>query len=299
MGIYKPKPPPDEVLDIASEWEQREESRLFGLCTTGFPPQAREITRALVRHAQDDCRGMQEIETLDLLLHCDGGDPDAAYQLVRLLGSKCKKLRVFVPGRAKSAATLICLGVDEIWMSETSELGPLDAQIHDPRNPEEFRVSALEQFRAMDYLKRYSFEMLDSYVNLMVALLPAMRFRDMIHQGIDFATQLVTPLYEQVDPLHFGGAFRSLEIAGEYGLRLLEGRAYTDWGRERIQRLVNALTWDYPSHSFVIDRQEASKLGLKVKDLQGKNARAAESIVNTMTVWIGFMPKGEKAKKEK
>ncbi|MBM3703052.1 MAG: hypothetical protein FJW63_08735, partial [Actinobacteria bacterium] len=36
---------------------------------------------------------------------------------------------VIVPGKAKSAATMICLGASEIMMGKTSELGPVDPQI--------------------------------------------------------------------------------------------------------------------------------------------------------------------------
>jgi membrane-bound ClpP family serine protease len=39
------------------------------------------------------------------------------------------KFIVVVPRRAKSAATLICCGADEIHMGQMSELGPIDPQI--------------------------------------------------------------------------------------------------------------------------------------------------------------------------
>jgi len=40
-----------------------------------------------------------------------------------------KKLVVAVPRMAKSAATLMCLGADEIHMGPLGELGPIDTQL--------------------------------------------------------------------------------------------------------------------------------------------------------------------------
>jgi hypothetical protein len=66
---------------------------------------------------------------IDLLLHSPGGDIDAAEKLIGLVRRRGKKVRVIVPDFAKSAATLIALGADEILMSDTSELGAIDPQI--------------------------------------------------------------------------------------------------------------------------------------------------------------------------
>lgn len=70
-------------------------------------------------------------EPIDLLLHTGGGDIDAAEKLVSIMRKKAGKARVrlVVPDYAKSAGTLIALGMDSIVMSDTSELGPIDPQI--------------------------------------------------------------------------------------------------------------------------------------------------------------------------
>jgi ClpP class serine protease len=64
-----------------------------------------------------------------LVLTTNGGDPNAAYRMVRYLKRKYKKLTLYVFGQCKSAGTLIALGADEIVMSEFGELGPLDVQL--------------------------------------------------------------------------------------------------------------------------------------------------------------------------
>jgi hypothetical protein len=74
------------------------------------------------------CHGVEERE-LDLIIHSPGGDPQAAEQIVEYLRTQFDSIRCFVPLQAKSAATMIALGCDEIFMGHHSELGPIDPQI--------------------------------------------------------------------------------------------------------------------------------------------------------------------------
>jgi hypothetical protein len=69
---------------------------------------------------------------IDFILNSNGGSIDTAEKLLFMCRNKAKHLRVIVPERAKSAATLIALGSDEIVMSVISELGPTDPQIKIP-----------------------------------------------------------------------------------------------------------------------------------------------------------------------
>ncbi|MDL2284388.1 hypothetical protein LJC19_04520 [Oxalobacter sp. OttesenSCG-928-P03] len=67
---------------------------------------------------------------LILILNCPGGDGLAAERIVNICRSYSPGgFSVIVPKMAKSAATMVCLGADEIIMSKTSELGPIDPQI--------------------------------------------------------------------------------------------------------------------------------------------------------------------------
>lgn len=70
-----------------------------------------------------------DVDLISLLLHSPGGDGTAVEKIITLCRAQCKTLRVIIPNRAKSAATMIALGADEIVMGYPSELGPIDAQI--------------------------------------------------------------------------------------------------------------------------------------------------------------------------
>jgi len=65
-----------------------------------------------------------------LIINSNGGLPLAAERLVHVARTYAPKgFRTMVVQKAKSAATMICLGSDQIYMTRTSELGPIDPQI--------------------------------------------------------------------------------------------------------------------------------------------------------------------------
>jgi len=66
---------------------------------------------------------------LDLMVHSPGGMPDAAGDIIRVCRTYFKSFRVVIPNMAMSAATALAMGSDEILMSETSKLGPIDPQM--------------------------------------------------------------------------------------------------------------------------------------------------------------------------
>lgn len=74
------------------------------------------------------CHEVEE-RKLDLILHSPGGSGQAAEQMLNYLRTQFDDIRAFVPLQAKSAATMIALGCDEIAMGRHSELGPIDPQL--------------------------------------------------------------------------------------------------------------------------------------------------------------------------
>ena len=74
------------------------------------------------------CHEVEE-RKLDLILHSPGGSGQAAEQMLNYLRTQFDEIRAFVPLQAKSAATMIALGCDQIVMGKHSELGPIDPQL--------------------------------------------------------------------------------------------------------------------------------------------------------------------------
>ena len=105
------------VISYSSGWLQKRNNRI-----------TYSVEGADVHGFMECCYGVQERE-LDLVLHSPGGSPQAAEQILEYLRTRFDYIRAIVPLQAKSAATMIALGCDEILVGDHSELGPIDPQI--------------------------------------------------------------------------------------------------------------------------------------------------------------------------
>jgi len=71
---------------------------------------------------------------LVLIMHSNGGYSLSAERIIDVCRNYCKqkndgsKFFVIVPKKAKSAATIVALGADKIYLRNTAELGPVDPQ---------------------------------------------------------------------------------------------------------------------------------------------------------------------------
>lgn len=67
---------------------------------------------------------------LVMVIHSLGGDGLAAERIINICRAYSNGgFEVVVPKMAKSAATMVALGANKIWMSMTAELGPIDPQV--------------------------------------------------------------------------------------------------------------------------------------------------------------------------
>lgn len=68
---------------------------------------------------------------LALVISSPGGDGVASERIIKVCRSYSGtgEFWAIVPGKAKSAATMICMGASKIFMGPASELGPVDPQI--------------------------------------------------------------------------------------------------------------------------------------------------------------------------
>ena len=161
-----------------------------------------------------------------LLLLSRGGEIEPAYQISKICRTFANsKFVVAVPRAAKSAATLIALGADEIHMGMLGELGPIDPQVGD--------LPALGVKRALQTIAGVCEEFPGS--------------------AEAFARYMASKLtVEQI-----GYCERVSESAVQYAQRLLAKRATL---RPRAEKIAKQLVYEYKDHGFVIDIEEARTL---------------------------------------
>src|SRR5690242_11449194 len=72
-----------------------------------------------------------------LLVYSRGGDTNSAWPIINFLRAFFAEVVVLVPFFAHSAGTLICLGANEIYMSNLATLSPIDPSVANAFNPQD------------------------------------------------------------------------------------------------------------------------------------------------------------------
>ncbi len=215
-------------------------------------------------------------DELDVIIHTQGGSADVAFQIAKCLLTSCKKLNIIVPFLSKSAGSIICLAADNIVLTPLSELGPLDTQIKEDQDggPAVYR-SALNEFQALEQIRKHCLESLN-LATLMILSSSGMKIPDSVELATNFVGNTSANLYSQLDTKRIGAYFRALEIGKQYGVKILT--RYKGWDRDKANATISRLVWEYPSHSYIIDKEELESLGLPVKYLNAKQAETIESL---------------------
>jgi hypothetical protein len=189
-----------------------------------------------------------------LIILSTGGAIEPAYQISKLCKLLCKnKFVVAIPREAKSAATLIALGADEIHMGPLSQLGPIDPQIGG--------LPALGVIQALKTLA----EIAENYP----------KSADMFARYLRF-----TLTVEQI-----GYCERISESATQYAERLLSTKPSL---KEKAKVIARVLVHEYKHHRFVIDMEEAlERLGSEWIKTGTPELSLAEGIYNLFD-WVNF-----------
>jgi hypothetical protein len=190
-----------------------------------------------------------------ILLDSPGGYAKAAFLVARTLRTFCGGFTVIVPDKAKSAATLLAIGSDEIVLSQHGELGPLDAQIFESER--EAPMSALDEVQALERLHTFWLESVDRAMMMLVGR-TGKKVETLLPMVLESVGNMMRPLLESIDVVHYTQMSRSLKVGEEYAKRLLSRVADPE-------KTARNLVHGYPDHSFSIDLAEAKGLGLKVK----------------------------------
>ncbi len=175
----------------------------------------------------------EENKDILLILHSSGGSIEPAYLISKCCKSCSNNFAVVVPRRAKSAATLIVLGANEIHMGQMSQLGPIDPQIG--------KLPALGLGNAVEYLAK------------------------LCNEHPNSSSMLAQYLSNKLDLRILGFMERVSESAQQYAERLLDNKNLPN--TTSIKQVAHDLVYSYKDHSFVIDKDEAKKhLGGYIKE---------------------------------
>lgn len=184
---------------------------------------------------------------LVLILNSPGGQALAAERIVNVCRAYAGgRFEVVVPHMAKSAATMICFGADEICMSPTAELGPVDPQFafKDDKGNDSW-ISASEYVR--------SYEELLGKASSGVAP----RIEPYLQQLQRYDSRLVQQLRS------------AQELSEDIAIRLLQASMMTGKTENEIREAIRIflLQESKKAHGRMITLDEARKCGLKIRQI--------------------------------
>ena len=78
---------------------------------------------------RDMLQSIQGYNEIDVYIETPGGNGVTAEQIAKFLHNKFNRVNFVISGEAKSAGTILALAGNEIYMTETGSLGPIDAQV--------------------------------------------------------------------------------------------------------------------------------------------------------------------------
>lgn len=257
------------------------------LYQTGADSLHRDVANAISQHLDKKIATAPEKTQIDLWLDSPGGDAHAAYKIYLDIRSRCRVFRAIIPDFAKSAATLLVLGADEVLMGPIAELGPLDAQVEHPDREGKI-VSALDAARAANYLAELATDLTLAAGPAFLSLTELPR-SDVLRELLRFMARFLEPMVSKLDPQLVHHARNDLRVAEEYAIRLLREKQKRNYQELSIlvdpEELASKLVSEYPEHGFVISRDEASELGLQVGKAEDHPRWSKLKNLNTMICW--------------
>ncbi len=126
------------ILDLQNELQRliraynKETGRYLFIYASDINKGGRGINVSMV---QDDFYNIQDIlretkqKKIDFYIETPGGSGEAAEEIAKFLRKEFDEVNFVIAGEAKSAGTILALSGDNIYMTDTGSLGPIDAQV--------------------------------------------------------------------------------------------------------------------------------------------------------------------------
>ncbi len=266
--------PADEIREAVRQIARARKRPTLALVTP-------HINRSKLLDYCDAVASLPPETPVDVVLSSHGGCIDTAYVLARALGRRRAPTAVFVPLCAKSAATLVALVADELVLGPLGELGPIDAQFDRKRQADfSSRCSELAFLKALDQAGEAAVDLFDESMSRILKR-SGMTPYDGAAKAADLVGELMGRVYGQLDPIRLAEATRALEVAVEFGERVLR-RYRPDVPADSLRNLLAKLVYGYPCHGFPLDLEEVAELDLPARPPEGAEAEALDRMTRVL-----------------
>ena len=183
-----------------------------------------------------------------------------------------------------ASGTERCFAADRVYMGELADLGPVDIQLDDPVEHGQKSFSPLDEFKSLEFLREQALEWMDYYAAVMNQRY-GLSIKESLKDSIPLVTAVMRPVFEQIDPVEMGEYRRAIAMGEDYAKRMLRISK-----NPRAAEIVERFVWQYASHDFCIDIDEARESGLPVEQLSPKQDKQfTEAIIDFRGHAHGFV----------
>jgi len=197
------------------------------------------------------------VDKLYLLINTPGGYVASSYKIAKLLRNSFGEIKAFIPHVAASGGTMVALSANSVVMGPMSNVTPIDTQI--PYRGQ--YVSSYSMNRALSRLSDF-FEKITA----------------------DEAPYPWRAMAEKLDPIFMEDWSSYLTEIQNYAVELMKMSGYKP---DETFKIIDALIYPVEPHSFVIDKERAERIGIRV-------SKSSEDIntLKVMKAWLtGYMLK--------
>lgn len=201
---------------------------------------AQDATREFVKQLQSFEEKPREI---DLLINSNGGDGLTSWRIITLLREFLGpegKITCLVPFYAFSAATLLAVGCDEIFLHPLACLGPVDPQM---------------TVQGKDGVEHFAYEDVTAYTTFLEEEAGITDQKEKV--------SLIDRLVEQIKPSSIGASKRASMQSIVMSEKLLRLHMADE---QKAKNIAQKLSKNYFAHGHAVSKREAKELGLNILD---------------------------------
>lgn len=254
-----------ELLKLISEYNKLRNTYLFVYAAAiGKPIPSVSLEQADFYVIRDLLTGKKDLQKVDMYLETPGGSGETAEEIVKFLHNNFDTVSFVVSGEAKSAGTIIVLSGNEILMTETGSLGPIDAQMKIGR-------SVVSAYDYMEWIEK--------------------KRKEAEKQGA--LNPFDATMIAQISPCELGSVFHALKFAEDLVVEWLINYKFKNWtvtesrkipvteemkrkrAEEIVKELIDHSKWRSHGRSIKIDDLE----GIGLKTIRVDNDQKLAEIV--------------------
>ena len=216
---------------------------------------------------------------LDVLIHTQGGDPDAAYMVAQVIRNFSNDVVMLVPYYAHSAGSLMCFCGDSIRLGQYATLSPIDITLEDPALQEPIILGSVDAYMDFVAAMRQMVEdaLQETHESRRKSIAGSQRpMESKVEES------MMTELIKQVGALRIGELFRERTLTTFYAQRLLRDYMLKNSQEEEITKIINKMVFDAPSHEFVIDYHVASDWDLPVNEMKSDEFKKTKALIDLL-----------------